>query len=180
VRIMCAAHGGQVLLSHTTAALVEAHLPEQLQLRDLGFHRLRDLHWHTHLFQLIIDGLPAEFPAPKTLESHPNNLPSQPTAFLGREHDFTRLRTLLLREEVRLVTLTGPAGVGKTRLALQLGAELIEGRYPAIRVTSPNQAGGTRIDSAEVWILTAPSAIRLIGASLSKRVRYRFLKEAHF
>jgi len=112
------------------------------------------------VFQLIIDRLPAEFPALKT--------------------DFTRLRTLLLREEVRLVTLTGPAGVGKTRLALQLGAELIEGRYPAIRVTSPNQAGGTRIDSAEVWILTAPSAIRLIGASLSKRVRYRFLKEAHF
>jgi predicted ATPase/class 3 adenylate cyclase/DNA-binding CsgD family transcriptional regulator len=145
VRIMCAAHGGQVLLSHTTAALVEAHLPEQLQLRDLGFHRLRDLHWHTHLFQLIIDGLPAEFPAPKTLESHPNNLPSQPTAFLGREHDFTRLRTLLLREEVRLVTLTGPAGVGKTRLALQLGAELIEcfsdGVFfvPLAAVTAPEQ-----------------------------------------
>ena len=144
-RIMSAAHGGQVLLSQATAALVEAYLPEQVHLRDLGFHRLRDLHWHTHLFQLIIDELPAEFPALKTLESYPNNLPSQPTAFLGREHDFTRLRTLFLREEVRLLTLTGPAGVGKTRLALQFAAELIE-RFsdgvffvPLAAVTAPDQ-----------------------------------------
>jgi ATP/maltotriose-dependent transcriptional regulator MalT/predicted ATPase/class 3 adenylate cyclase len=125
-RIMSAGHGGQILLSQATAALVEPHLPEGASLRDLGTHRLKDLHRTTHLFQLVVAGLPAAFPPLKTLENHPNNLPLQPTAFLGREKEVAELCTLLRREEVRLVTLTGPAGVGKTRLGLQVAAVLAD------------------------------------------------------
>jgi len=125
-RIMSAGHGGQILLSQATAALVEPHLPEGASLRDLGTHRLKDLHRTTHLFQLVVAGLPATFPPLKTLESHPNNLSLQPTAFLGREKEVAELCTLLRREEVRLVTLTGPAGVGKTRLGLQVAVALVD------------------------------------------------------
>jgi predicted ATPase/class 3 adenylate cyclase len=125
-RIMSAGHGGQVLLSQTVATLVEPHLPAGVRLQDLGVHRLKDLTRPTHLFQLLIDELPTDFPALKTLEHHPNNLPLQPTAFIGREQEIAQLHDLLLREEVRLLTLTGPAGVGKTRLGLRVGAELCD------------------------------------------------------
>ena len=125
-RIMSAGHGGQVLLSQTVATLVEPHLPAGVRLQDLGVHRLKDLSHPIHLFQLLIDELPTDFPALKTLEHHPNHLPLQPTTFIGREQEIARLRDLLLREEVRLLTLTGPAGVGKTRLGLRVGAELSE------------------------------------------------------
>jgi predicted ATPase/class 3 adenylate cyclase/DNA-binding CsgD family transcriptional regulator/tetratricopeptide (TPR) repeat protein len=144
-RIMSAGHGGQVLLSQTVAALVEPHLPAGVRLQDLGIHRLKDLAHPVHLFQLLIDGLPTDFPALKTLEHHPNNLPLQPTAFIGREQEIARLRDLLLREEVRLLTLTGPPGVGKTRLGLRVGAELSEqfpdGVFfvPLAPVTQPQQ-----------------------------------------
>jgi predicted ATPase/class 3 adenylate cyclase/DNA-binding CsgD family transcriptional regulator len=123
-RIMGAGHGGQVLLSQTTSSLVEQDLPEGVSLRDLGEHRLKDLGRAMRLFQLVISGLSAEFPPLRTLEDFPNNLPVQPTPFLGREHEVAALRDLLHREEVRLVTLTGPGGTGKTRLGLQVAADL--------------------------------------------------------
>jgi class 3 adenylate cyclase len=84
-RIMSAGHGGQVLLSHTTRDLVEQTLPDGVSLRDLGAHRLKDLQQPSHLFQLVIPGLPADFSSLKTLDNSPNNLPLQPTPFLGRE-----------------------------------------------------------------------------------------------
>jgi predicted ATPase/class 3 adenylate cyclase/DNA-binding CsgD family transcriptional regulator len=124
VRIMSAGHGGQVVLSHTTRELVERNLPEGVQLRDLGAHRLKDLGRPERLFQLVIAGLPADFPPLKTLDRSPNNLPVEPTPFIGREREVAKVAALLRREEVRLLTLTGPAGVGKTRLALQIAAEL--------------------------------------------------------
>jgi predicted ATPase/class 3 adenylate cyclase/DNA-binding CsgD family transcriptional regulator len=123
-RIMSAGHGGQVLLSQMTCSLVEQDLPEGVYLRDLGEHRLKDLGRPMRLFQLVITDLAADFPPLHTLESFPNNLPAQPTPFLGREHEVAVIRDLLHREDVRLVTLTGPGGTGKTRLGLQVAADL--------------------------------------------------------
>jgi predicted ATPase/class 3 adenylate cyclase/DNA-binding CsgD family transcriptional regulator len=125
-RIMSAGYGGQVLLSQATRHLVEHHLPAGVSLRDLGEHRLKDLPQKTHLFQLVIADLPADFPPLKTLDTHPHNLPVQLTPLIGREREVAAVQQLLLREDVRLLTLTGPGGSGKTRLGLQVAAELSE------------------------------------------------------
>ena len=84
---------------------------------------LKDLQQPSHLFQLVIPCLPIDFPPLKTLDNSPNNLPLQPTPFLGRENEIDAIGQLLLRDSSRLVTLTGPGGVGKTRLGLQVAAE---------------------------------------------------------
>src|SRR6266699_1671572 len=123
-RLMSAGHGDQVLLSQTTRHLVEHHLPAEVSLRDLGEHRLKDLQQKSHLFQLVIAGLPADFPPLKTLDTHPHNLPVQPTPLIGREREVAAVHQFLLREDVRLLTLTGPGGSGKTRLGLHVAAEL--------------------------------------------------------
>ena len=123
-RVMSAGHGGQVLLSQTTRDLVEHQLPDGVSLRDLGEHRLKDLQRPVHLFQLLIAGLPSDFPSLKSLDAYPNNLPVQPTSLIGREREVASLVELLRRVDIRLVTLTGPGGTGKTRLALQVAAEL--------------------------------------------------------
>ncbi|HEX6483862.1 MAG TPA: LuxR C-terminal-related transcriptional regulator [Ktedonobacteraceae bacterium] len=123
-RMMSAGHGGQVLLSQTTRHLVEHHLPAGVSLRDLGEHRLKDLPQKSHIFQLVIADLPADFPPLETLDTHPHNLPVQPTPLIGREREVAAVHQLLLREDVRLLTLTGPGGSGKTRLGLQVAAEL--------------------------------------------------------
>jgi len=81
-RIMSAGHGGQVLLSQATRELVEHSLPDGVALRDLGEHRLKDIQRPSHLFQLVIAGLPSDFPPLKTPGTHPNNLPTQPTLFI--------------------------------------------------------------------------------------------------
>jgi class 3 adenylate cyclase len=116
-RIMSAGHGGQVLLSQATRELVEHTLPEGVSLRDLGEYRLKDFQRPSHLFQLVIAGLLVDFPPLKTLSTHPNHLPVQPTPFIGREKEVAAVMQLLHREDVRLLTLTGPGGTGKTRLA---------------------------------------------------------------
>src|SRR5438270_3138876 len=123
-RIMSAGHGGQVLLSQTTCNLVEQDLPDDVTLRDLGEYRLKDLGRPRRLFQLVISGLPADFPPLKTLDAYPNNLPVQLTPFIGREQELTAVQQQLRRNDVRLLTLTGPGGTGKTRLGLQIAAEL--------------------------------------------------------
>ena len=123
-RIMSAAHGGQVLLSQVTRDLVEQSLPADVSLQDLGEHRLKDLGSPSHLYQLIIPDLEASFPPLKTLDSYAHNLPIQPTPFIGREKVVSTILQHLLRQEVRLLTLTGPGGVGKTRLGLQVAAEV--------------------------------------------------------
>jgi predicted ATPase/class 3 adenylate cyclase/DNA-binding CsgD family transcriptional regulator len=125
-RIMSAGHGGQILLSQATRDLVEHDLPDGVSLRDLGEHRLKDLQRPSRLFQLIIADLPADFPPLKTLDSRPNNLPVQLTPLIGRGQEVAAVQQLLQREDVRLVTLTGPGGTGKTRLGLQVAAELCD------------------------------------------------------
>jgi predicted ATPase/class 3 adenylate cyclase/DNA-binding CsgD family transcriptional regulator len=122
-RIMSAGHGGQVLLSQTTRDLVEHDLPTEVSLRDLGVHRLKDLASPSHLYQLVLAGLENDFPPLRTLDSSAHNLPIQPTPFIGREKEVDAIQQHLLRQEVRLLTLTGPGGVGKTRLGLQVAAE---------------------------------------------------------
>ena len=125
-RIAAAGHGGQVLLSEGTRVLAERELPAGASLRDLGPHRLTDLQRPEHLYQLCLDDLPAAFPPLTSLDAHPHNLPVQPTPLLGREREVAAVTALLRREGGRLVTITGPGGTGKTRLSLQVAAELVD------------------------------------------------------
>ena len=121
-RLMSAAHGGQVLLSAAAASLVIDQLPEGVALRDLGEHRLKDLERPEHIFQLLHPDLVADFPPLATLDRRPNNLPAQPTVLIGREAELDEIVDRLSSEGVRLLTLTGPGGMGKTRTSLQAAA----------------------------------------------------------
>jgi predicted ATPase/class 3 adenylate cyclase len=120
-RIASAAHGGQVLISDATRALIERSLPPSTRLRELGRFHLKDLPQPERLFQLVIEGLEQDFPPPRSLDARPHNLPAQLTRFIGRGEEIARTRELLARN--RLVTLTGPGGTGKTRLGLEVAAE---------------------------------------------------------
>ena len=123
-RIAAAAHGGQVVVSETTRALVESAVPAGVSLRDLGRHRLKDIEQPIHLWDVVIDGLPAEFPAIRSLDARPTNLPQQRTSFVGREREAADVTDLLTQS--RLITLTGPGGTGKTRLAVKVAADHLD------------------------------------------------------
>ena len=121
-RLMGIAHGGQVVCSDTVEPLVRGSLPPEASLLDLGEHRLRDLAQPMRIYQLVHPALPAEFPRLASLEVN-TNLPIQLTSFVGREREIEELCDVLT--EARLVTLTGVGGVGKTRLAQQVAAEVL-------------------------------------------------------
>ncbi|MGH3145924.1 MAG: ATP-binding protein, partial [Rubrobacter sp.] len=125
-RLLSVAHGGQVLLSVTTRGLLGDRLPERVELRDLGQRRLKDLFSPERVFQLSAPDLPSDFPPLETLDERLNNLPAQPTLLVGREKEIAEVSGQLRRPDVRLVTLTGPGGTGKTRLGLQVAAELLD------------------------------------------------------
>jgi class 3 adenylate cyclase len=120
-RIMSAGFGRQILLSSVTAELAREHLSPGVSLLDLGEHRLKDLIRPEHIFQLLAPDLPNDFPALKSLNALPNNLPPQLTSFIGREREMQGAGRL--PAAARLLTLIGPGGTGKTRLSLQLAAD---------------------------------------------------------
>ena len=126
-RVAAVAHGGQIVLSSTTAALVHDSMPPGATIRDLGFHRLKDLGRPVQIFQLEAHGLPANFPPLRSLGNPKllNNLPVQVSIFIGRDDELVEVRHLITT--FRLVTLTGSGGAGKTRLGLQVAAELLDG-----------------------------------------------------
>jgi predicted ATPase/class 3 adenylate cyclase/Tfp pilus assembly protein PilF len=128
-RIAAAGHGGQVLLSAATRELAERDLPDGASLRDLGVYRLKDLRHPERLYQLVlpaVPNLPTDFPPLKTLDRARHNLPIQPTPLLDRQDAVRGITALLRQAETRLVTLTGPGGIGKTRLSIQAAAELAD------------------------------------------------------
>jgi predicted ATPase/class 3 adenylate cyclase len=126
-RLLSAAHGGQVLLSAATQELVRDRLPREVGLNDLGEVRLKDLFRPERVFQLVASDLPSEFPPLRTLDRYRNNLPPQPTPLIGRKKEVSEVCQRLSRPEIRLLTLTGAGGTGKTRLGLQVAAELTQG-----------------------------------------------------
>ena len=125
-RIAAAGHGGQVLVSQTAQQLVQDDLPGELALYDLGQHRLKDLGHPQQIFQLLAEGLQRDFPPLASLENRPTNLPPQATPLIGRERELAEVVALMRNPDVRLLTLTGPGGAGKTRLALQAAADLLD------------------------------------------------------
>src|SRR5512140_1589748 len=122
-RLMSVANGGQTLISTTTADLVRDQLPEGASIKDLGEHRLRDLVRSERIFQLTHAALPSDFPPIRSIDAFPNNLPVQLTTFIGREHELADARQKL--HSTHLLTLIGPGGTGKTRLSLQLAADVL-------------------------------------------------------
>jgi predicted ATPase/class 3 adenylate cyclase len=125
-RLRAIASAGQTLLSAATAELVRDALPAGMTLRGLGTHRLKDLSEPEQVFQLLHPRLPADFPPLRSLSTVLNNLPAQTTSMVGREQELAALHEQLLRPEIRLVTIFGPGGVGKTRLALQVAADVLD------------------------------------------------------
>src|SRR5207247_3706274 len=113
-------------LSQATADLVRGRLADGVALVDLGAHRLKDLLRPQRVFQVAAPGLDAEFPPLKSLDRQPHNLPAQPTPLVGREAEEARATPVVDEPAVRLATLTGPGGTGKTRLALQVAADLLD------------------------------------------------------
>ncbi len=123
-RIEAAAHGGQILLSQVTQGLLEDDPPAEVRFKALGSHRLRNLDRPELLFQVVAPGLAESFPPPRSMEVLPNNLPVQTSSFVGREREIEEVKRRL--SSVRLLTLLGSGGTGKTRLALEVGAQVIQ------------------------------------------------------
>ena len=147
-RLLAAAHGGQILVSLTTAELIRDGLAEGTGLRDLGEHRLRDLARPERVYQLIHPDLPTSFPSIRSLDSYSHNLPVQVTSFVGRYRDLQAVGRLI--PDTRLLTLTGVGGAGKTRLALQVAAELISEFRDGVWLTELGPVGDGAVIAAEV------------------------------
>ena len=152
-RIAGIAHGGQVLMSRATAALVGDGLPAGVTLLDLGMHRLKDLREPEHLSQLVIDDLQSTFPPLRSLDNRPNNLPTQLTTFVGREREVGEALALL--RSSRLLSLTGPGGTGKTRLSLQVAAEAAD--------DFPDGVWFVALDAVRDPALVVPTIARTLG-----------------
>ena len=147
-RLLAIGHGGQVLVSGTTADLLQAQMPPQFSLRELGAHRLKDLAQPERVYQLVAPQLIEEFPALRSVDAFSNNLPLQLTSFVGREHELAEIKRLL--ESHRLVTLVGTGGAGKTRCALHVGADLLEGFSDGVWLVDLAPISDASVVSAEI------------------------------
>ncbi|HZZ64428.1 MAG TPA: adenylate/guanylate cyclase domain-containing protein, partial [Candidatus Baltobacteraceae bacterium] len=123
-RLLSIGHGGQIVVSGATSDLLQGDMPAESSLRDLGAYRLKDLARPEQVYQLIVPDLPEAFPPLRSLDVLPNNLPRQLTSFIGRDDVLAEVKTLI--ETSPLVTLVGTGGAGKTRCAVQAGAELLD------------------------------------------------------
>ena len=150
-RVMAAGHGGQVLLSEATRALLD----DSVRVRDLGEHRLKDLSRAQRLYQLEVDSLQGEFPPLNTLDNRPTNLPVQPNELIGREQELGQAQALLFRDDCRMLTLTGAGGAGKTRLALQLAANVVDQFANGVFFVS--------LAAVRDWELVVPTVGRTLG-----------------
>jgi predicted ATPase/class 3 adenylate cyclase len=167
-RVANAAHGGQVVLSASTAALVESSLAGNVRLRDLGTHRLRDLPTPERIFQLEIEGLRVEFPPLRTLGAA-TGLPEAAGPLIGRDAQVSELVDMLTTRDVRLVTLTGPGGIGKTRLAVAVAQRLASSAPDGVFFVP--LAGVTTVASA--WAAIGEQ----IGVDPDRRAREALLQE---
>ncbi len=154
-------HGGQILLSEASAGLVRDDPLEGTELRDLGDHRLKDLTRAERVFQVAHSDSPSDFPRLASLDARSHNLPIHPTALLGREREVPEIRALL-QDSARLVTLTGPGGTGKTRLSLQVAADLLdEFEHGVFLVELASVADPVLVPSAIAQVL----GVRAMGGS---------------
>ncbi len=174
-RLLAIGHGGQVLVSGVTADLVQGALPSQASLRDLGEHRLRDLARPEYVYQLVAPDLAADFPALRSLDVLPNNLPRTLTSFVGRETEIAEITALI--DTNPLVTLVGSGGVGKTRTSLQIAANLLDGSGDGVWFIelAPLSSGDyipTTIAQAMGLTLSAEGdpMVNLVNALKSKRM----------
>ncbi|HEY6608124.1 MAG TPA: adenylate/guanylate cyclase domain-containing protein [Candidatus Limnocylindria bacterium] len=176
-RIMAAAHGGQVLMSSVTRSLVERSLGDGIRLRDLGEHRLRDLSGSESLSQASADDLESEFPPLRTLGMAPNNLPMPTSRLVGRQEELAAIRGYLDSSDVRLLTLTGPGGIGKTRLSLQAAAEQID-RFPDgvfFVDLSAARDSATALEAVVRVVGVTVSSEDQLGAALARQLEARQL-----
>lgn len=172
-RLQSLAYGEQTVVSAATAALVSGHLPAGAQLIDRGVHRLKDLHEPEHVYELQHPDLRTEFPPLKSLDARPHNLPVQLSSFIGRDEELQTVGALV--REHRVVTLLGPGGIGKTRLALQVAADGIDA-FPdgAWFVDLGSTTDAAAIPDAIAAALRIPeradrSALQTVGEHLGNR-----------
>ncbi len=168
-RIMGAAHGGQILVSEAVAAAVRERLPAGVGLRELGSVRLRGLDSAERVFQVVHPQLRQDFPALSALDATPTNLPSQNTSFVGRERESAEIRQLL--GETRLLTLLGTIGIGKTRLALQVAADVLDDYRDGVWLVDLEAVSDPR--------LVEPAVARVLGLTEETNVPPQKLLAAH-
>lgn len=161
-RIMSAGHGEQILLSATTASVCEGSLPKGATLRDMGEHRLRGLARPERIYQLLLPGLPADFPPLRSLGEYVVSLPTPPTRFIGRAHEVDQIVDLLSDAGIHLISLVGPGGMGKTRLAIEVASRLA------------GEGGGRFLDGVYFVPLAPLSAGDSMVMAIAQTVGFRF------
>ena len=177
-RVMAAAHGEQVVVSHATEEIVRDTLPDEVALLDLGEHRLPDLARPERIFQVVAAGLRRDFPPLRSLDAMPGNLPGQLTSFVGREVEREAIADALLAS--RLVTVTGVGGVGKSRIAIQVALDIVrrfpDGAWLCELATATDDEGLAQVVAATLGVLARPAitlAASIIDALRTPRARAR-------